>query len=249
MPAISTASIIDPKSQWQIIIRDLILPPARFHANRNKLNFEKINNSCGFSGCTTTFRKNRTSGLCDIHETHQHSLFLELQNPQHNIINAPTHTDIVDKLIDWAGTRNFDLTPMFQDISFNILGNIPDVSTLSVDTTHSGFTAPDLQSLVDEIIILINKHLPDFNNSSYQPLTTSKGLIPARILALTFAGLVLVEEANRGDRWFNRIIRKDESKTTLLGGAMPIGYFAAKMFPWGIELGKAAILLVPNGRG
>ena len=248
MPTIPTASITDPKSQWQIIIRDLVTPPARFHANKNKLNFQQINTSCGFTGCTTTFMRTRTSGLCDIHEIHQHSLFLELQNPQHNIINAPTHTDIVDKLIDWAGTRNFDLLPLFKDISFNILGNIPDVSTLSGDTSHAGFTSPTLQTLVDEIILLINKHLPDFNNSSYQPLITNKGLIPARILALTFAGLVLVEEANRGDRWFNRIIRKDETKTSLLGGAMPIGYFASKMFPWGIELGKAAKLLVPNGR-
>ena len=65
---------------------------------------------------------------------------------------------------------------------------------------------------------------------------------------MTFAGLVLAEEANRGDRWFNRIIRKDETKTSLLGGAMPIGYFASRMFPWGMELGKAAKLLVPNGR-
>lgn len=248
MPTIPAASIIDPKSQWQIIIKDLVYPPARFHDNKNKLNYQQVSTSCSFSGCANTFLRTRTSGLCDTHQKHQHSLFLELQNPQHNIINAPTHTDIVDKLIDWAGTRNFNLTPLFQDISFNILGNIPDVSTLSLDTPIQGFTPPTLQNVVNEITLLINKHLPDFNNSSYQPLLTNKGLIPARILALTFAGLVLVEEANRGDRWFNRIIRKDESKTSLLGGAMPIGYFAAKMFPWGIELGKASKLLVPNGK-
>ncbi len=248
MPTIPTASITDPNSQWQIIIRDLVAPGTRFHLNNNKLNYDKSSNACRFSACTTAIRRNRTSGLCDTHQIHQHSLFLELQNPQHNIVNAPLHLEIVDKLIEWAGTRNFDLTPLFQDISFNILGNIPDVSTLSSDTTHHGFTPPTLQSLVDEVILIVNKHLPDFNNSSYQPLLTKQGLIPARILALTFAGLVLCEEANRGDRWFSRIIRKEEFQTELLGGAMPIGYFAARMFPWGIEIGKAAFRFVPNGR-
>jgi hypothetical protein len=163
-------------------------------------------------------------------------------------VNAPLHLEIVDKLIEWAGTRNFNLTPLFQDISFNILGNIPDVSTLSGDTVHNGFAPPTLQNLVNDVILIVNNHLPDFNNSSYQPLSTKQGLIPARILALTFAGLVLCEEANRGDPWFSRIIRKEEFQTEMLGGAMPIGYFAARMFPWGIEIGKAAFRFVPNGR-
>lgn len=156
------------------------------------------------------------------------------------------HTEIVDKLIEWAKTRNYDLFPLFKDISFNILGNIPDVSTLAQETNHIGFTPPTLQNLLDEVVILVDKHMPDYNNSSYQPLNTKQGNIPARVLALTFAGLILCEEANRGDRWFNRIIRNDESKTELLGGAMPIGYFAARMFPWGIEMGKAAHRFVPR---
>ncbi len=248
MPAIPTASIIDPNSQWQIIIRDLVVPGTRFHLNNNKLNYTKTSNACQFSACTTAIRRNRTSGLCDTHQIHQHSLFLELQNPQRNIVNAPLHLEIVDKLIEWAGTRNFNLTPLFKDISFNILGNIPDVSTLSGDTVHNGFTPPTLQSLVNDVILIVNNHLPDFNNSSYQPLSTKQGLIPARILALTFAGLVLCEEANRGDRWFSRIIRKEELQTEMLVGAMLIGYFAARMFPWGIEIGKAAFRFVPNGR-
>jgi hypothetical protein len=248
MAVITTASITDPKSQWQIIIRDLVAHGTRFHLNNNKLNYRKNKNNCQFTACTATIRRNRTSGLCDIHQIHQHSLFLELQNPLHNLVNAPLHIEIVDKLIEWARTRNYDLIPLFQDISFNLLGNIPDVSTLSDDTIHPGFTPPTLQTLVDDVIVIVNKHLPDFNNSSYQPLTTKQGLIPARILALTFAGLILCEEANRGDRWFSRFVRKEESQTELLGGAMPIGYFAARMFPWGIEIGKAAFRFVPNGR-
>lgn len=243
---IPTARIIDPNSTWEIIISDRTIAGTRFHANNNKLNFTKTLNVCMFDGCHTNVRRNRTSGLCDIHQIHQHSLFLELTSPQHAIVNAPLHTEIVDKLIDWAKPRNYDLMPLFKDISFNILGNVPDVSTLAHETIHTGFAIPTLQALVDDVKLIVDKHLPDFNNSSYQPLQTGQGLIPARILALTFAGLILCEEANRGDRWFNRIIRQNEAKTELLGGAMPIGYFAARMFPWGIEIGKAAGRFVPR---
>jgi len=243
---IPTATIMDPNSTWRITITDRTVAGTRFHLNKNKLNFTRTLLVCSFDGCPSVIRRNRTSGLCNIHETHQHSLFLELHSPQHGMVNAPLHIEIVDKLIDWAKPRNYDLTNLFSDISFNILGNIPDVTTLAQETVHVGFVVPTLQSLVDEVKLIVDKHLPDFNNSSYQPLQTRQGPIPARILALTFAGLILCEEANRGDRWFNRIVRKEEAKTELLGGAMPIGYFAARMFPWGIEIGKAAGRFVPR---
>jgi hypothetical protein len=244
--AIATSTIIDLKSNWTIKITDLTNPGTRFHANPNKINYLKNSNQCNFVDCANTIRANRTSGLCDTHQTHQHSLFLELYNYNGTLINAPLHTEIVDKLIEWAKPRNYDLYPLFQAISFNILGTIPDVSTLANETVHRAFTPPSLQSLLDEVAVIVDKHMPDYNNSSYQPLITRQGNIPARILALTFAGLILCEEANRGDRWFNRIVRKDESKTELLGGAMPIGYFAARMFPWGIEIGKASQRFMPR---
>lgn len=243
---IPNAIIIDPNSTWQIRIRDLTAPGTRFHLNNNKINYTQTANQCAFVGCTNVISKRRTSGLCNIHQIHQHSLFLELDRPGAGMGNAPLHIEIVDKLVDWAKTRNFDLIPLFSDISFNILGNVPDVTTMAGETIHTGFTVPAFQNIVNDVVLIVNKHLPDFNNSSYQPLLTKRGLIPARILALTFAGLILCEEANRGDRWFNRIIRKDEAQTELLGGAMPIGYFAAKMFPWGIEIGKAAGRFVPR---
>ncbi|MEZ4805796.1 MAG: hypothetical protein R2852_10010 [Bacteroidia bacterium] len=243
---ISTSQIIDRKSNWQIKITDLTKRGTRFHANPNKLNYLKNSKLCNFGRCRNTIRSNRTSGLCDKHQIHQHSLFLELFDTTGNLVNAPLHIEIVDKLIEWAKPRNYDLISLFKDISFNILGNIPDVSSLAGETKHTGYTPPSLQNLLNEAIIIVDKHMPDYNNSSYQPLITKQGDIPARILALTFAGLILCEEANRGDRWFNRIIRKDESKTELLGGAMPIGYFAARMFPWGIEIGKAAQRFMPR---
>lgn len=243
---ITTSTINDIKSNWEIKITDRTAAGTSFHKNPNKINYLRNSRHCNFTTCPNTIRINRTSGLCDIHEIHQHSLYLELYDYNGTLINAPLHTEIVDKLIEWAKPRNYDLLPLFKDISFNILGNIPDVSTLAGDTIHIGFTAPTLQDILDEVIIIVDKHMPDYNNSSYQPLATRKGNIPARILALTFAGLIFCEEANRGDRWFNRIIRNDESRTELLGGAMPIGYFAARMFPWGIEIGNAAHRFMPR---
>lgn len=234
---IRTAQIID--LNWTISIRDNTRN-GRFQENPNKLNYEQNSNRCHFQRCTNTFRINRMSGLCDTHAEHRHDLYLELSDPTGQIVQAPSHKDIIDSLILWAKPRNFDLVPLFEAMSFNVLGNIPDVSTLARDVLHTGFTPPLLQDLLNDIAFVVNEFLPDFNNSSYQPLRTRRGDIPARILALTFAGLILCEEANRGDRWFSRMIRRDESQTTMLGGAMPLAYFAAKSFRWGVELGKAS---------
>ncbi|MCP9750452.1 hypothetical protein EGI32_05660 [Ferruginibacter sp. HRS2-29] len=180
-----------------------------------------------------------------------HDLHLSLSNSVGGgTTDVPMHQDIVDSLISWAKPRNFDLNPLFELMSFNALGNIPDVSTLAGDNLHVGYTPPMLQDLLDEMIKVVDNFLPSTNNSSYQILTVGTGVnkreLSARILALTFAGLVLCEEANRGDRWFSRTILKDETKTTMLGGAMPIAYFAARTFNWGVEFGKASRNLVPS---
>ena len=237
---VPNANLIDIKTNWKVTITDKG-STGRIHSNPCKLNYTQTFNRCQYSGCNNPIRRQRTSGLCDTHINHQHSLFLELHDSSGSRVNAPLHIEIVDKLIDWAKPRNYDLVPLFTDLSFNILGNIPDVSTLAGDVIHQNYSPPSFQTFVNEINLVVDKHLPDYNNSSYQILETKKKeKIPARILALTFAGLILVEEANRGDRWFCRTIRKDEQQTELLGGAMPIGYFAARAFPWGIEIGKAA---------
>lgn len=243
---ISSAEYIDQKTKWKITIVDLG-PKGRIHDNPNKLNFLKNSRTCHFTDCNNSIRVNSRSGLCELHKKHQHTLFLELHNTNGEKVNAPLHVEIVDKLIDWSKPRNYDLIPLFTALSFNILGNIPDVSTIAGDTKHVRFAPMSLQEYLDEVVGLVDMYLPDFNNSSYQTLKTKKsGDIPARILAIAFAGLILCEEANRGDRWFCRTIQKNEAETELLGGAMPIGYFAACNFPWGIQIGKAARRFVPN---
>lgn len=50
MPKISNTSITDLNSQKQIIIRDLVTPTARFHANKNKHKFLQNYNTCKFNG-------------------------------------------------------------------------------------------------------------------------------------------------------------------------------------------------------
>lgn len=244
MPQIANAHHTDSPSGWSFNITDRQLA-GRLHINPNKLNYEEINRNCQYQGCVNTFRINRRSGLCSAHERHQHDLLLELVDPANNHVNIPTHVEIINQLIKWSKTRNYDLVPLFSAFSFNILGNIPDVSTLAGEVTHVGYNPPLLQILMDKAMGIVDDFFPDTNNSSYQPLETSKGNIPARILAITFAGLILCEEANRGDRWFWRQIKKDEKRTELLGGAMPIAYFAAISFPWGVEIGKAANRLTP----
>uniref|UniRef100_UPI0040474F55 hypothetical protein n=1 Tax=Flavobacterium sp. TaxID=239 RepID=UPI0040474F55 len=226
---------------WRITINDNgITGRNHININKNKLNHLKNDRTCKIVGCTNLIRINRTSGLCDNHQLHEHDLCLELHNPAGNLVNAPAHKDIVDALIEWSSSRNFGLLPFFSNLSFNTLGNVPDVSTLAGKVTHIGITLPTLDIAYDSLIQVINNFFPINNNSSLQPLVTSKGEIPAIVLAYTFAGLLICEEANRGDRWFCRMVIKEESKTTQLGAAMPIAYFAARIFPWGVEMNKSA---------
>ncbi len=245
MATITTAVYKDTFSGWQIKIKDL-KTTGKLKDNPLKLNTDHKSRTCNFKGCTNSIRFNRHSGLCDIHQTHQHDLLLEVEHSGHLLTSIPAHTEIIDQLMSWASTRNYNLTPLFSALSFNILGNIPDVSTLSGDIVHSGFKPPLLKDLLDKSISIIDVFLPETNNSSYQPLRTSKGDIPARVLAIVFTGLLVCEEANRGDRWFWRRIKNKEENTQMLGGAMALAYFAAKSFSWGVELGKAASKLTPR---
>jgi hypothetical protein len=245
MPLISNTNYTDGHSGWSFTIIDKGVS-GRPKFNPTKLNLRGLHKSCQYNECKAVIRSNRKSGLCDLHQSHAHDLLLKLRDPSNKQINIPSHIEIIDQLIKWAKTRNYDLTPLFSALSFAILGNIPDVSTLAGEIKHSNFNPPSIQTLLDETILVVDRFFPESNNSSYQPLSTTKGSIPARILAMTFAGLILCEEANRGDRWFWRQICKDEAKTEFLGGAMPIAYYAAVSFPWGLEIGKASSRLTPS---
>lgn len=245
MPIIKSATYHEKISNWRINLTDQGRT-GRNHENHNKLNLDKTKRICQHKGCTNKIHVTRTSGLCDIHSNHAHDILLELEAPGSIHVTIPAHTDIIDQLINWAQTRNYNLSPLFSAFSFNLLGNIPDVSTLAKEIKHPGFSVPTLQSLLDKTVSIVNDFFPVNNNSSYQPLITKKGEIPARVLALTFGCLVLCEETNRGDRWFWREIGKAEYRTQFLGGAMPIAYYAAMSFSWGVELGRASINLTPR---
>ncbi|MBJ2174389.1 hypothetical protein JBL43_09085 [Aureibaculum sp. A20] len=225
-------------SGWEIRILDNGTT-GRNKPNPNKLNFLSNDKTCKVNGCENQINIRRTSGLCDDHIEHEHDLLLELRN-HGNLIGVPSHQDIIDALMDWSSSRNFGLLPFFSSLSFNTLGNVPDVSSLAGKTTHKGITPITIDFIFDELIKVVNNFFPINNNSSYQPLNTSRGEIPAIVLAFTFAGLLICEESNRGDRWFSRVIRKDESRTTQLGAAMPIAYFATRIFPWGVEMKNSA---------
>jgi hypothetical protein len=212
--------------------------------NPNKIDFSSISRACLFEGCNEVIRIDRTSGLCDNHKFHQHDLLLSLKDSRGNEHSVPAHIDIIDCLIAWAKTRNFNLDKFFEDISFSILGNIPDVTSLANEVNYGVIPIPTLNTVFTTSIEVAEKHFPASNNSSYQPLTIRTGDIPVIVLAHVFIGLIVCEEANRGDRWHCRVVRGDEKQTSKLGGAMPIAYYASKTFRWGIEMGKSARLLI-----
>lgn len=230
-------------ADWSLTIKDGGL---RNKPNPNKLNWKKDSRNCWINGCNERIRVNRTSGLCNDHSEHQHDLLLSLSDPSGATKSIPSHHDIINCLIDWAATRNFYLSPFFEKLSFAILGNVPDVTSLSGEVNYGTIQIPTLKDIFDSAKKEVELFFPEKNNSSYQPLTTSKGDIPVIVLAHVFMSLVICEEANRGDRWHCRMIRKDELKTTKLGGAMPIGYFAARSFNWGVEMKNAARNFTPR---
>jgi hypothetical protein len=227
--------------RWSITIEDNGI---RHQKNPNKLNFKRFSSACMFKGCGKVIRKNRTSGLCDAHESHQSDLLLILMNPSGSKVRVPQHTYIIDVLDDWSRSRNYALRSFFEELSFQVLGNVPDVSSMSGDVIHTGMTMPTLNDIFLELNPLIERYFPTKNTSSHQILYAKSIEIPAIVLIHAFIGLLVCEEANRGDRWFCRNIMHDERKTTQLGAAMPIAYYAAKSFSWGVELGKASDRLV-----
>jgi hypothetical protein len=227
---------------WKITIAD---QGTKNKENPNKLDFESNSRVCLFKNCEEVIRINRTSGLCDNHKFHRHDLLLSLVDSKDNPHKVPAHKDIIDSMIEWSKTRNFNLDTFFKDISFSILGNIPDVTSLANEINYENVCISNLNEVFNNSIAIAEKHFPESNNSSYQPLLTRSGNIPIIVLSHVFIGLVICEEANRGDRWHCRKIRNDEKKTSKLGGAMPIAYYAARTFGWGIEMGKSARNLTP----
>lgn len=226
-----TSNIAD----WEISIKDNGVA-GRNKSNPSKLNYLTNDRTCKIVGCGNQINIRRTSGLCDDHLNHEHDLLLELEC-NGVIKGAPTHKEIIDALVKWSITRNYNLTPLFSSLSFNVLGNIPDVTTLAGKVTHPSMPIlPDVEDIFYELVEVIENFFSEGNNSSFQPLATPKGDFPVIVLAHIYAGLLLCEEANRGDRWFCRMIMKDESRTTQSGAGMSIGYFAKKTFPWGVEM-------------
>jgi hypothetical protein len=233
-------TIIHKIANWEITISD---KGALNKINPNKIDYKSNSRVCLFDGCNEVIRINRTSGLCDVHQLHQHDLLLSLKDSDGYDHSVPAHIDIIDCMIEWAKSRNFNLKVFFENISFSILGNIPDVTSLANEVSYGAIPIPDLATVFSTSIDVAENHFPVGNNSSYQPLATRTGDIPIVVLAHVFIGLIVCEEANRGDRWHCRLVRGDEKQTTQLGGVMPIAYYAAKTFGWGIEMGKSARLL------
>jgi hypothetical protein len=227
--AISPYSYSDPNVPTFKI--DFASGGKRLQKNLNRYNFDQKNAACVM--CGKKISRMRMTGRCDGHDKHTADIVLTVSN----IKGLPSHQEIIEQLIEWARNNSFPIDQFFHDLSFSILGNIPDVTILDGNTPFFSAPTMSMQSLLHaHVIPVVDKHFLPTNTGSYQTLPTKKGKIPARILALILAGLMFCEEANRGDRWFCRNVMKDESKTSQLGGAMPIIFFAASRFPWGVNM-------------
>ncbi|MEZ0233091.1 MAG: hypothetical protein ACAH12_09650 [Methylophilaceae bacterium] len=232
-----TFSYIDSGPQdWKV---SLSSNGKRKHKNLSKYNLDRSSNKCRIVGCINTFKtRGRMTGVCDVHKKHTSDLILTVSHSA-SIESLPGHIEIIEKLLEWSKSTNSPIDRFIEKLIKSIIGNIPEISTLAGMTPLSLEVNIDLKSLFEKHVVkVVDEFFEPDNLVSYLPLTTKKGTFPARILALALASLMFCEEANRGDRWFYRHILKDESKTTKLGGAMTVAYYAARQFKWGMDMQK-----------
>ena len=228
--------IVHEIGEWTLRITD---NGKKLKDNPIKYYFDETSRSCRREGCGKKLRAN-SRGMCDTHQIHEHDLLLVLEDDSGNKLKVPAHKNIIDCLLEWSRPRNFDLIPFFEDISFSILGNVPDVTSMAKKVRYDNITVPSLQDVFDNAIGIAEKYFPESNKSSFQTLKVKDDDIPIIVLSHIFIALTVCEEANRGDRWYHRHVMGNESETEMLGGAMAIAYFAAVSFRWGMELGKAS---------
>lgn len=209
----------------------------------NKLDFNKLTRECLFIGCNEVIRINRTSGLCNLHEFHQHDLLLEVSQDTGTVLFKPVHKEVIDSMMAWAKPLGYNLTPFFEKISTTIPGNVPDVTSLANDVYYPDHVIPHFKDVYLKSIKDLTLYFPNDESSLNQNVNFHSDIVSITTLSHILIGLIICEEANRGDRWHCKHIRNDEGLTTKLGGIMPIAYYATKSFNWGIEMGKAARLL------
>ena len=207
--------------------------------NPNKYNWNQNSRQCHIAGCDNTFNRTRKSGLCNTHVLHTADLLLEVRKTGTDFGNPPAHFDILDKLLEWATTRHIHLETYVNRIAIKILGNIPDITILDGQHKNHLPTPLSIQDLVNtcvmpEIEALFSQSEQSWSSQTYTIRGTA---YPVRILFIIFAGLMLCEESNRGDRWLYKHVLNMEDKVSQLGGAMPLTYLASRRYDWPITIG------------
>lgn len=193
----------------------------KFMFNPNPQNLEGKEVKCFVCGKTTT----TIYGLCTEHNNakgrkeikHNADWFGRIipkgynrEDSQNDIL---PHYQITEILIKWMGSneeRKKLMDEFVDDILKNIVGNIPDASTLqkNIDGKMKDvMTADDLIMLVNR---LVDKHFP---KARYENVRLNGGNFKGKSLAnipiRTVASLLILawgcEESNRGDAWFCKV--------------------------------------------
>ena len=231
----SIKRIVYPIQGCEIEISDVGQNPK---PNPNKYDFNQTSRVCLYKNCNKKISKSRKSGLCNEHQTHQHDLLLTLKPKDQNSIR-PVHTEVIDDLVEWERIENFDLCHFIEDIKHRIIGNIPDVTSLASEVTYKSVKVPSLMNVFDSAVKVVQKHFSNQKELSSKIVSTKNGDIPIIVLATVFVGLIVCEEANRGDRWHCTFVRKDCRQIKNSGGMMPLMYYSSKKFTHDIEMGKS----------
>lgn len=181
--------------------------------NPNPLNPKKEDVRCAFPGCEKKTKS--IMGACPAHQgkiTHTRDWFGRLIPPgysredcQDDIIPHHLLTEIMIQWMDADTKRQQRMDAFMDDVLGNIVGKIPDSTTLQ-NALLGKVSAMTPDQLVNLVRSLVEKHFPE---KEFGKVRVDDGAfkgkelkqVPLRIAAGLVALAFACEEANRGDLW------------------------------------------------
>jgi len=220
---------------WEIRVEDHA-EQGKLKENKNRYNHEGNYDTCRVRGCNVRLAWNSVIGRCKEHREHQNDLVLFLKRDNEEINYRPVHLSAIDALLHWADDNSISLSPLFSALSRSIIGQVQDVSILANVIEIDNVEPQSMDALFSTRFEEVNQIAADMDLDLDSELELDGHQVSLEVVIKVVTGLIVCEEANRGDRWFARELLGDAQLSTAQGGIMPITHFAVKSFDWGMEL-------------
>jgi len=210
--------------------------------NPTIVNLERREVHCGIEGCGNT-TKNQDS-VCRSCKKKKEKLkhtvdwvgriIPEDKTREECLTWAPAHSEITEVLVRWMKEvpekRQSVMDAFINDLLDNIVGRIPDATTLQKDY-ESG--SGDPQSVVNMAKEVVDRHFPrgmtDEVDWLYEGKYKELKKIPVRIVAILLAIAFASEESNRGDLYFWKN-KNQEGRSKYASAFMSAAYYLLRRY-------------------